>query len=89
MRFTAISLGLALAVAVPALADSSPNMTGKRELKMAHCPSAVRGAKTQVSDRKDGVELTVTASNPTAWLRIFADVAEIAQINRNAIVRGN
>ena len=53
---------LALAAAAPALADAGDeNMTGKRELGMEHCPSAVPGARTRVADTDGGVVVTVTA----------------------------
>ena len=42
--------------------DVVPQATqGAGERKMAHCPSAVDGAQTQVKDTKDGVMITVTA----------------------------
>ena len=42
--------------------DVVPQATqGAGERKMAHCPSAVDGAQTQVKDTKDGVTITVTA----------------------------
>ena len=37
------------------------DMSGKKELHMANCPSAVAGATTTVVDLEDGVVLTVTA----------------------------
>jgi hypothetical protein len=53
-----------LAAAAPLAADErSSDMTGKKELAMQHCPSAVPGAITKVSDIADGVEVTVVAPN--------------------------
>ncbi|HEX6835864.1 MAG TPA: hypothetical protein VF334_04790 [Polyangia bacterium] len=43
---------------------SDPDMTGKRELAMLHCPSSAPGATTVVRDTRDGVELDVTAPDP-------------------------
>ncbi len=39
-----------------------PTADGAGAHKMAHCPSAVEGAKTAVKDTKDGVVVTVTAT---------------------------
>ena len=61
MKRTALFAWLLLAAA-PALAKSGDaNMSGKRELAMEHCPSAVPGAKTTVSDVPGGVAVTVRA----------------------------
>jgi len=40
----------------------SPDADGAGTHRMAHCPSAVEGAKTQVKDVKEGVVVTVTGS---------------------------
>jgi hypothetical protein len=40
----------------------SPNAENAGAHKMAHCPSAVEGAKTTVKDSKEGVVVTVTAT---------------------------
>jgi hypothetical protein len=73
MRFWAVAL--ALSASPPALArqampgqeQAAPrDMTGKREREMQHCPSAVPGSATRVADRRDGVEVTVTARDKTA-----------------------
>lgn len=34
--------------------------------KMANCPNAVAGAKTEIKDTKDGIEITVTATDAAA-----------------------
>jgi hypothetical protein len=41
--------------------ERSLDMSGKKELGMQHCPSAVSGATTRVSDIAAGVEVTVQA----------------------------
>ncbi len=52
----------ALLVCAPVLADDGGrDMTGKKELQMEHCPSAVMGSSTRVHDISDGVEVVVTA----------------------------
>ena len=65
---------LALSASAPALAEQAAHeekeaaardMTGKLERRMEHCPSAVPGSVTKIADRKDGVELTVTALDKT------------------------
>ena len=63
MRRT-FALALALIV-VPVVAQAKPteNMTGKRELGMENCPSAVQGAVTRVTNTKEGVVVTVTAKD--------------------------
>lgn len=42
-----------------------PDMSGRRELGMASCPSAVPGAQTRITDVEGGVALEVTARD--AW----------------------
>jgi hypothetical protein len=55
-------LTLSLGLAATALADQgTQNMTGKKELAMLHCPSAVPGTLTRVRDVADGVVLTLSA----------------------------
>jgi hypothetical protein len=46
------------------------NQSGKREMHMANCPSAVLGAVTTVVELEDGVELTVTAREEWAQQEI-------------------
>jgi TusA-related sulfurtransferase len=57
----------AVAVAKPRLTE---DQTGKRELHMANCPSAVVGASTKLEEIADGVVLTVTAHDEWARLEI-------------------
>jgi hypothetical protein len=62
----------ALAIAAVSLAavawaePSGVNMSGLKEQSMARCPSAVEGARTEVIDLADGVEVWVTADDPRA-----------------------
>lgn len=44
----------------------SPNAVGAGAHRMAHCPSAVEGAKTTVTDSKEGVVVTVLAAATAA-----------------------
>ena len=60
------TLALALVASGGARAEQARNMSGAREQKMRHCPSSVPGATTSVTDRKDGVEITVTAQAAAA-----------------------
>ena len=58
----ALLAALTIAGAAAARADrGDENMTGQRELQMASCPSAVRGAVTRVTDVPDGVVVAVRA----------------------------
>jgi hypothetical protein len=65
--FGAIVLTVGATWAKPPLDE---DMSGKRELHMANCPSAVSGASTKVVDLEDGVELTVTAREQWAQQKI-------------------
>ena len=42
------------------------NMTGKKQRAMMNCPSTVPGAETVLIERKDGFEVRITASDPSA-----------------------
>lgn len=75
VRTALVAAALSLVCAAPALAKekgaaANANMTGQREHQMANCPSAVRGATTTVVNRKDGVEVLVTAKDPQAQQEI-------------------
>jgi TusA-related sulfurtransferase len=65
MIIAAASLLLAGGVA-SAKNPSNEDMTGKKEHDMLNCPSAVPNAKTTVQDLKDGVVVTVVASESGA-----------------------
>lgn len=69
MKRTALALFVGV-LWLPAVAGAKtsdkPDMTGKQEHSMAHCPSAVAKAVTVIENRKDGVALMVTAPNVTA-----------------------
>ena len=62
------------------LAKNDPNMTGKRELQMMQCPSAVTGAATRVKDVPQGVEVAVTASPEWAQREIQRRAAVQQQV---------
>lgn len=82
-----------IAVAICAFATSvrgDENMTGRKELEMQHCPSAVPGAITRVTDIDRGVVVRVSAPlDPIAQQEIRRRVQyqlEIAdQVERGAI----
>jgi len=59
-----IALAAVLAAAVPGAARADrgdENMTGRKELQMQNCPSAVPGAVTRVTDIPAGVVVSVRA----------------------------
>jgi hypothetical protein len=60
MRNLMIGLSLLLAGAVSAKEQGNPTVGGGH---MQHCPTAVEGAKTEIAETKDGVEITVTSPN--------------------------
>jgi hypothetical protein len=63
--------GLFACVSSAWAAGADEDMTGQRELQMAHCPSAVGGATTRVTNINDGVIVTVRApSDPIAQQEI-------------------
>lgn len=65
--------------AAGAIADE--NMTGKRELGMDRCPSAVPGASTRVTDIPSGVVVTVTAKDPLGQQEIRRRVQIQLEVN--------
>lgn len=88
-RFVLASL--LLLFAGRASADSAEqDMTGRRELQMAHCPSAVPGAVTRVTDIERGVIVSVRAPlDPIAQQdirrRVQSQLAIVDDIERGAI----
>jgi hypothetical protein len=54
------TLGLALGVPSAWAKEATPSTVGGGH--MQHCPTAVAGAKTEIKDNKDSVEITVTAT---------------------------
>lgn len=59
------------------LADPGAKDAGQR--KMAHCPSAVAGATTQVKAGKDAIEVTVTAKDDAATKEIRERTKHLAE----------
>lgn len=55
-----VILGCSLVLATTAFAKEAPTVGGG---KMQHCPTAVAGAKVDIKDIKDGVEITVTGDS--------------------------
>jgi TusA-related sulfurtransferase len=51
--------------------------------KMAHCPNAVPGAKTEIADVPGGVALTVTSSDAQAVADIRARIAALIDAQKN------
>lgn len=52
--------------------ETSPQdrLTGERPNRMRNCPSAVTGATTRAKPTPDGVDIEITAADPTAAKRI-------------------
>jgi hypothetical protein len=46
-------------------------LSGLRPLRMRNCPSAVPGARTTSQPTADGVDLTITATDPSAKQRVL------------------
>jgi hypothetical protein len=65
MRNWMIGVGLAFALAQTARAETTTAPKGGAG-NMVHCPTAVPGAKFEVANVKDGVEITVTGDTPAA-----------------------
>jgi hypothetical protein len=83
-----VIFGALLACGATGYADD--NMTGRKELQMARCPSAVSGATTRVEDVAGGVAVTVRAPHdPIAQQeirrRVQAQLEIVDQPERGAI----
>jgi hypothetical protein len=61
MDKTLVVLGLLAFVRLAHAADADEDMSGRRELQMSHCPSAVAGSITHVANIDGGVTVTVQA----------------------------
>jgi hypothetical protein len=57
------AIALSIAACTP---SAGGNMTGGKELGMMNCPSAVEGAVTRLEATPRGVDLTITAVDPSA-----------------------
>jgi hypothetical protein len=77
MQKYVLAFGLMLGLTAPALADDYKPQQGK----MAHCPNAVAGAQTSIENTKDGVEMTVTSSDPKAASEIRARAKYMSQVS--------
>jgi hypothetical protein len=66
------ALGLTLGVPAAWAKEAGPSTVGGGH--MQHCPTAVTGAKTEIKDNKDSVEILVTA----------ADAAKTEEIRKRA-----
>jgi TusA-related sulfurtransferase len=51
--------------------------------KMAHCPDAVQGAKTAIQDVPGGVQLTITATDPSGMADIRARTQALIDAQKN------
>jgi TusA-related sulfurtransferase len=73
MRLSIVAIGVILAAgaawAKPGDAPATATANAGKG-NMLHCPTSVNGAKTAVSDIKDGIELTVTADNEKATAEV-------------------
>src|SRR5262245_13201330 len=54
--------------AAPTASAPAPAASGQADAKgkMTHCPNSVTGAKTEIKDTKEGIEITVTAADAAA-----------------------
>jgi TusA-related sulfurtransferase len=79
----------ASAPATSASSAPAPSASVASSGKMAHCPDAITGAKTAIRDVDGGVELTVTAADPSAQADVKARIQALldAQKNQNPNVR--
>jgi hypothetical protein len=73
------------AVTEPAAPGAAP-VTVAVSGKMAHCPNAVGGSTTALKDIEGGIELTITAKDPTAIADIRARTKAIADASRKPSV---
>ena len=69
--------------------SAAPSASVGSSGKMAHCPDAVTGAKTDIQDAPGGVVLSVTATDPAAVAAIRARTRALidAQKNQSSDVR--
>ena len=59
-----------------------PSTLGAGERKMSHCPSAVDGAVTTLTNNKDGVVVLVTAKDDTATKDIRARAKHVVDVTK-------
>jgi hypothetical protein len=73
-------------VCAPAAAQKpdDENMTGKKEMAMALCPSAAPGARTVVTNTPDGVDLTITAKDEPTRVEVRRRAHKQDEISRLA-----
>jgi len=68
-------------VALPALAKDPATVGGGH---MQHCPTAVEGAKTEIKEGKDAVEITVTATAKDKTDEIRKRAKHVVDASKNA-----
>lgn len=73
----------AAAVVVDASTAPAASAVGPAAGKMAHCPSAVTGATTDIKDSPDGVSITVTSADATQTADIRARASFLAEAAKN------
>jgi TusA-related sulfurtransferase len=78
-----------VASSAPAPSAPAPSASVGASGKMAHCPDAVAGAKTAISDVPGGVELVVTGKDPAAVADVRARITALldAQKTQSGRVR--
>lgn len=72
-------LGVALLGMCMGVPAASAKETTVGSGHMQHCPTAVKGAKTEIQDGKDAVEITVTASDAKATEEIRKRATHLTQ----------
>lgn len=77
---TAAPTASASASAAP---SAAPSATVAKNDKLAHCPNAVDGAKTDIKDTVDGVELTITAPDAAKTADIRARAKALLDAAKN------
>jgi TusA-related sulfurtransferase len=73
----------ASAGSTPPSASAAPSASVAPSGKMAHCPDAVTGAKTDIQDVPGGVVLSVTANDPAAVADIRARTQALVDAQKN------
>jgi len=75
--------GSAPSAAASASGASAPSASVAPSGKMAHCPNAVTGAKTDIADVPGGVALTITSSGAQGTADIRARIAALIDAQKN------
>ena len=73
-------LGLALGVPAAWAKEAAPSTVGGGH--MQHCPTAVPGAKTEIKDNKDSVDITVTSTDASKTEEIRKRAKHVADASK-------